>query len=121
VKLKSTEGNSTPIASAIEDCGKDRTSRLAASLVWLRERAISEDLGDVDIPLLDRFIHLVDHPPISKRFRAVAVICESLMVNELQSAPVIQNPDFVLVVIVVPNLKQTYEAVFTAARTKVPV
>ncbi len=121
VKLKSTTGNSTPIASAIEDCAKDRTSRLAETLVWLRERAMTEQLGDVDIPLLNRFINLFDHPPVSKRFRAVAVVCESLLDQELQSAPSVRNPDFTLLVISVPNLKQIYEAAFAAAHATVPL
>lgn len=121
VKLKSTAGNSMPIASAIEDCAKDRTSRLAQTLVWLRERAMTEHLGDVDIPLLDRFINLVDHPPVSKRFRAVAVVCESLVDKELQSAPNVPSPDFSLLVISIPNLKQIYEAVFSAAHATLPV
>lgn len=121
VKLKSTNGDSAPIASAIEDCAKDRTSRLAKTLVWLRERAMTEDLGDVDIPLLNRFINLVDHPPVSKRFRAVAVICASLVDQELPSAPNVPSPDFSLLVIAVPNLKQIYEAVFAATHATVPV
>lgn len=112
VKLKSTNGASTPIASSIADCTKDRTSRLAETLVWLRERAITESLGDVDIRLLDRFINLVDNPPVSKRYRAVAVICEALVDSELETAPTSSSPDFSLLVIAVPNLKQTYEEVF---------
>lgn len=121
VKLKSTAGNSTPITSAIEDCAKDRTSRLAKTLVWLRERAMTEPLGDVDIPLLNRFIDLVDHPPVAKRYRAVAVICNNFVDQELQSAPNVPNSDFSLLVIAVPNLKQTYEAVFAAAHASLPV
>lgn len=116
VKVKSTAGAAMPITSAIEDSTKDQTSRLAATLVWLRERAITDpaQLGDVDIPLLNRFINLIDHPPISRRFRAVAVICESLVGQELWAAPDIPNTDFTLLVIVVPNLRQTYESMFTA-------
>lgn len=121
VKLKSTDGSTTPIASAIEDCAKDRTSRLAQTLVWLRERAMTEPLGDIDIPLLNRFIDLVDNPPVSKRYRAVAVICESLVDRELQTAPNIPSPDFTLLIIAVPNLKQTYEAVYAATHASVPV
>jgi len=120
VKVKSTAGNSTPIASAIADCTKDRTSRLVDTLVWLRERAMFEDLGDIDIPLLDRFINLVRYPTVSKRFRAVAVICDSLSANELLAAPTVANPDFTLVVIQVPDLKATYEAVFAATSAAVP-
>lgn len=121
VKLKSTAGDSTPIESAINDCAKDRTSRLAGTLVWLRERAMTESLGDIDIPLLNRFIDLVDHHPITKRFRAVAVVCESLLDQELLSAPDSANPDFSLLVIAVPNLKQIYEAAFAAANATVPL
>lgn len=116
VKVKSTAGTSTPIASAIEDSVKDQTSRLASTLVWLRERAITDpnQLGDVDIPLLNRFIDLTDHPEISKKFHAIAVICESLVEQELIAAPDTESEDFKLLVIVVPNLKQTYESVFNA-------
>lgn len=121
VKLKSTASNTTPIASAIEDCEKDRTSRLAKTLVWLRERAMTEQPGDVDIPLLNRFIDLVDHPPVAKRYRAVAVICANLVDQELLSAPMVPSPDFSLLVIAVPNLKQTYETVFSAVHASVPV
>lgn len=120
VKLKSTAGASTPITSAIEDCEKDRVSRLASTLVWLRERALTEDLGDVDIALLNRFLDAVDSPPASKRFSAVAVVCESLVNAELAAAPSAASPDFTLVVISVPNLRQTYTAVFAAASASVP-
>jgi hypothetical protein len=121
VKLKSTAGASTPIVSAIEDCAKDRTSRLARTLVWLRERAMTEQLGDVDLPLLNRFINLVENPPVSKRFRAVAVVCDSLVEQELHSAPNVPSSDYSLIVIVVPNLKQTYEAAFAAVHTSISV
>lgn len=116
VKVKSTAGTSTPIASAIEDSAKDQTSRLASTLVWLRERAITDpdQLGDVDIPLLNRFIDLIDHPPISKRFHAIAVICESLAEHELLAAPDTESADFSLLIILVPNLRQTYESLFNA-------
>jgi hypothetical protein len=58
VKAKATAGATAPIAEAITDCRKDRVSRLASTLVWLRERAMTENLGDVDIPLLNRFVAL---------------------------------------------------------------
>ncbi|QGY33226.1 Hachiman antiphage defense system protein HamA [Pantoea cypripedii] len=119
VKAKATSGNSTPIADAIRDCQKDRTSRLASTLVWLRERAMTTDLGDVDIPLLNRFINAVDNPPATKRFRAVAVICNSLIDAELASAPESADPEYTLVVIGVPDLRNTYSAVYAAATNSV--
>jgi hypothetical protein len=119
VKVKSTAATSNPIRSAIDDCAKDRVSRLASTLVWLRERAMTEDLGNVDIPLLNRFINAVDHPPAIQRFRAVAVICEDLLAAELTNAPATTSDEYTLVVISVPNLYTTYNAVFEAARASV--
>ncbi|PPT41772.1 hypothetical protein XarbCFBP8132_11895 [Xanthomonas arboricola] len=119
VKAKATRAPSAPIADAIRDCKKDRTSRLASTLVWLRERALTTSLGDVDVPLLDRFINAVEHPPVAKRFRAVAVICTSFLNDELVAAPSVADPDFTLVVIGVPNLHATYTAAFAAAQNSV--
>lgn len=116
VKTKSTKGPSTPIKDAIEDSAKDRTSRLARTLVWLRERALSESLGDVEIEHLDRFINATGHPAAKKRFRAVAVVCSSLVENELKNAPKAAAPEYTVVVISVPKLLQTYTSVFEAAR-----
>lgn len=48
VKVKSTATPSHPIASAIADCEKDRVSRLANTLVWLRERAMAAGYGGKD-------------------------------------------------------------------------
>ena len=119
VKAKATNGASTPIKDAIADCKKDRTSRLASTLVWLRERALTTDLGDVDLPLLDRFINAVDSQPVTKRFRAVAVICNGFLNDELAAAPAVPDPEFTLVVIGVPNLHATYTAAYAAAQNSV--
>ena len=116
VKTKSTKGTSTPIASAIADSRKDRTSRLANTLVWLRERALVEDLGDVQIEHLDRFIHATDHPPAHKRFQAVAVISTDLLAAELAAAPVEVPAEYTVVVVSIPQLHTLYTAVFGAAR-----
>lgn len=119
VKTKSTAGNSSPIRSAIADCEKDRTGRLAKTLVWLRERALHEDLGTTTINHLERFINAIDHPEARKRFRAVAVVCTSLVDQELVHAPQQQPSDYSVVVIAVPNLKQQYEKVFGAVHATV--
>lgn len=117
VKMKSTNGNSTPIQDAIADCEKDRTSRLSRTLLWLRERALTENLGQVEIAHLNRFINATDYPPAVKTFRAVAVICNSLLNAELPNAPQQVSPDYELVVVAVPNLHAVYNAVFEAAKT----
>lgn len=116
VKTKSTDGASTPITSAIEDSEKDRTSRLAKTLVWLRERAYYESLGEVEVGHLNRFINATDHPPARRRFQAVAVICASLVTKELKSAPKIADPEYTVIVLAVPNLKDAYSAIFESAK-----
>jgi hypothetical protein len=116
VKTKSTNGDSTPIKSAIEDSLKDRTSRLAKTLVWLRERALTEDLGDIKIEHLDRFINATEHAEARKRFRAVAVVSSDLVEAELADAPAEAPADYTVVVISVPELQATYTSVFAAAR-----
>ncbi len=117
VKAKATDGASAPIEKAIEDCAKDRTSRLLRTLLWLKERAIGENLGAVRLDHLDRFINANDHPSAEKRFRAVAIVCSSLVDEELKTAPVEPSHEYTLVVISVPNLHSVYTAVFEAVRS----
>ena len=116
VKAKATNGSSSPIEEAIRDCAKDRTSRLSKTLEWLKERAIGEPLGAVQIDHIDRFIKAIDHPPTTKRFSAVAVICSSLLDAELPKAPAQASSDYTLVLVSVPNLKAVYTAVFDAVK-----
>lgn len=120
VKTKSTKSNFDPISAAIGDSAKDRTSRLARTLVWLRERALVESLGDVQIAHLERFINATDHPQAKKQFHAVAVVCQSLVDEELKHAPKKAAPEYTVIVIAVPDLKETYSAVFAAAQKALP-
>lgn len=116
VKTKSTKSKWAPIPAAIRDCEKDRTSRLAKTLTWLRERELSDGvLGDVTVPQLDRFINSPQTGPYEKRFRAVAVICTSLIRGELKTVPAAHSQEFELVVIGVSSLQKTYTDVFNAA------
>jgi hypothetical protein len=120
VKTKSTTGASEPIKSSIEDCEKDRTSRLVGTLLWLRDRAITGSAEGATVAQLNRFIHSAGLPQATKRFQAVAVVCESLVAAEVKAAPAQLSPDYTLVVIAVPDLKGTYTAVFDAAKNAVP-
>ena len=121
VKAKATGGAFDPIADAIEGMEKDRTSRLARTLVWLRERAIADDIGAVTIPQLERFIHATGHPPYNRHFNAIAVICTSLVHGILDGFTPPTLPDnCALIVMDVPDLYHTYSAVFEAVQTSVP-
>lgn len=114
VKTKSTPGTFAPITAAIGDAKKDRGGRLAKTLVWLRERAMDTDLGTVSIAQLSRFIDAVDYPPASREFRAVAVICSTLIDAELRDIEVPATDECALIVISVPDLKRNYEELFEA-------
>ncbi len=114
-KMKATDNKQWhPITKAIEGCEKDRTSRLASTLVWLRERALMEDLGEVQLVHLKRFINAVDYPPAQKRYFAVAIVCESLLAGELADAPKTSPADYTVVVISVPEFHNVYNLVFEA-------
>lgn len=119
VKAKSGKGAFAPIRRAIEGCEKDRMSRLAHTLVWLRDKSFTEDLGELKIEHLNRFIEAIDHPPAQKRFQAVAVVSADLLEGELADAPSEAPAGYTVVVISVPELKATYTSVFEAARKAV--
>jgi hypothetical protein len=87
--------------------------------VWLKERAILDDLGTTSIAHVDRFIEATDHPPAQKQFRAVAVLCTSLLDEELESAPELAPTDYTVFVVAVPDLKRRYEALFDAVQASV--
>lgn len=120
VKAKSTKSNFEPIKKAIEGCETDRTSRLAGTLVWLRERAITGATEGASVAQLSRFIEPAELPPTVKRFQAVAVVCDSLVTAEAAKAPLKPSPDYEVVIISVPKLKDTYEAAYTNALSAVP-
>lgn len=120
VKAKSTKSKFEPIKKAIEGCETDRTSRLAGTLVWLRERAITGATEGASVAQLTRFIEPAGHPPTVKKFQAVAVVCDSLAAAEAAKAPATPSPDYEVVVISVPKLKDTYEAAYTTAMNAVP-
>jgi hypothetical protein len=120
VKTKATAGPGSPVAKVIVDCEKPRTSRLTKTLLWLRDRAITEDLGSTTVGHLERFINATDHPPAQKLFRGVVVICTSLLEAELNHVPDEKSTDYTIVIIAIAQLQQLYEEVFEAAQAIVP-
>src|SRR6266568_1099323 len=95
VKAKATAGDFSPISAAITGCAKDRLSRLAKTLAWLKDRAIGENLGCIDLAHLNRFINATDYPPATKRFCAIAVISSGLVDAEIaKDAPQEEPADY---------------------------
>ena len=120
VKTKSTSSSFDPISAALAGSDKDQLDRLDNTLLWLRERALTEDLGPVTLHHLNRFIERTDHPPVQTHFRAVAVVCTSVETKVLADAAEAPQRDAELVVITVPELKTQYESVFDAAARSLP-
>ena len=120
VKAKATASNFRPIAKAIEGSQKDSTSRLGRTLVWLRDRVLLEDIGAVTISQLNRFINATEFPPYTRRFHAIAVICSTLVDDELTTlVPADIPPGCALAVISVPDLLNTYTTVYEAVQQSV--
>jgi uncharacterized protein DUF1837 len=119
-KAKATVGNFAPIPAAIAGSQKDRTSRLSRTLVWLRERALLQDIGAVTVDQLNRFINATEFPPCIREFHAIAVICSDLVETELANLVPATIPNgCALAVISIPNLHNTYTTVFEAVHQSV--
>lgn len=112
VKMKSTPSNGDPIADARRDSAKDRVSRLAKTLVWLKERAMT-DL-EIEIESVERFLRATENPPYSKKFQAVAVVDEEYLDSELAKIILPLDQDCDLVIITIQTLHATYTAVYEA-------
>jgi hypothetical protein len=115
VKTKSTNSDFRPISKAISGCEKDRVGRLSRTLTWLRERAITEALGETTLAHIERYTRATDYPPATKRFFAAAVVCESLVDAEITiDAPGTPSSEFEVIIISVPELHRIYNAVYAA-------
>lgn len=115
VKAKATPGPFAPIARAIEGSLLDQASRLTRTLVWLRERAITDGIGDFSLAQLNRFINATDHPPYIRTFHAIAVVCTNLVDQEIATLIPDDIPEnCALVVLSVPELRVAYTTVYAA-------
>jgi len=114
VKVKSTNGPSKPISSALSDSKKDRTSRLAKTLTWLYERTLRKDNTDLTLSQIKRFRDTTDYPEYTKTFNAVAVVCSNLVEQELVNDPPVHDPQHNIILIAVPSLKSVYEDTYDA-------
>ena len=120
VKAKATASTFRPIENAIAGSQLDSTSRLSRTFVWLRERSLlGDDIGAISLPQLQRFIDATEFPPYARRFHAIAVICTSLLANELAFVPTTIPQNCALVILSIPNLRETYTTVYQAVQDSV--
>jgi len=120
-KQKATSSEFCPISQAVEGFIKDRTGRLARTLVWLREKAIDREHRNT-IKFLERFTHDLS-VEFAKYFKAVAVIDRSLLDEEITRDLELPEQDgsFEVLVLGISDLKRLYETVFERAVEEVTV
>jgi hypothetical protein len=120
VKAKATTSTFRPIEDAIAGSQLDSTSRLSRTFVWLRERSLlGDDIGAITLSQLQRFIDATEFPPYTRQFHAIAVICTSLLANELAFVPATIPQNCALVILSIPNLRETYTTVYQAVQDSV--
>jgi hypothetical protein len=116
-KAKATASKDNPILDAINGIKKDHISRLAKTLVWLKERYTVTEPNSDKIKFIERFINSQqeEYGQYTKHFKAVAVIDASFLDNELSEE--IDKPpqighDLEIIVISINSLKQAYETTY---------
>lgn len=117
VKSKATQGAHRPAVDAVHDLEKDRTSRLAKTLTWMKRRAITTGLDDIHVSHIERFERAIEHPAARREFVAACLYCDSLVDADLSGTPLSSTSDVELVVISVPDLRGAYSDIFSAALT----
>jgi hypothetical protein len=112
VKAKATKGKFDPIAAARDGSTSDRDGRLINTLLWLKDKALTDGSDVVEVAQLDRFIRAVDHPHASWDFCAVAVIDSTFVSDEIAKATAPASGECTLIVISIPELKMRYTELF---------
>lgn len=112
-KAKATRQTKNPIIEAIEGMKKDVLTRLADTLVWLKDRAIQGGNAE-SVNKLQKLLDPVAYGSYEKKFKAIAIIDKDLFVEPLHTQKDIAdlNFDFELIAIVIPSLKKNYETIF---------
>jgi hypothetical protein len=80
---------------------------------------LGDDIGAITLLQLQRFIDATEFPPYERQFNAIAVICTSLLANELAFVPTTIPQNCALVILSIPNLRETYTTVYQAVQDSV--
>lgn len=111
VKTKATSSKFNPIEKAIEDISKNHNTKLFKTLYWVKKK-YSADSNKKMVDSINRFL-TVEMPSYKKQFKAIAVIDDSLLQDEIGKAYSLPNlENFELIVISINNLKNTYNEFF---------
>ncbi len=121
-KTKATKNNSyDPSKNAVAGAHDDFVSRLSTSLTWLKSRYVKERNGE-QMTRVERFLDPVTHGTYQKHFKAVVVIDDALLADELSRdrdlSEFVFDVNFEILLVSIERLKtayeQTYENVLTS-------
>lgn len=114
IKSKATRNNSyDPIKNAVEGAYDDFVRRLAVSLNWLKAKYAKEN-NVRSLEYLKRFLDPVSYGEYKKNFKAIVVIDDSLIKEEIVRDREIQefNAEFEIILISMKDLKSCYETTY---------
>ena len=106
-KMKATKSKECRIQEAVEGANTDKVSRLAKTLLWLRDKYAKD--GDMKMrKYIERYLEPVEKETYSKNFKAFAIIDNEFEKFEI-SQPIINDNDISIIIIIMDNLKDMYE------------
>jgi len=106
-KMKALASTDHRIQDAIIGASKDKKSRMAKTLSWLEERYARDGVKD-KIKLIERFKDPATHGDYQKKFKAIAIVDNTLETGETGKS--FTNIDNVCVIVFsIEDLKKAYE------------
>lgn len=119
IKAKATKNNRyDPIKNAVDGAHEDFVSRLSVSLAWLKSRYVKERDGE-QLARVERFLDPVTYGTYHKHFKAVVVIDDALLAEEVarERSLVALPAEFEILLISIQGLKSAYERTYRNVRT----
>lgn len=111
VKAKATKKNDSAILKAVKDAEKDYLNRLAETLIWLKRKY--KEIDDISgFNSIQRFCDPLKTITFHKHFKAIAVIDKNFLSSEKRPKTTTIKDDLEIILILIDNLKGTYETVY---------
>lgn len=114
IKAKTTDSKRyNPIKNAVYGAHEDFVSRLGVSLAWLKSRYVKERDGD-RVARVERFLDPVTYGTYHKHFKAVVVIDDALLAEEVaRERSLVGFPtEFEILLVSIQGLKSAYERTY---------
>jgi hypothetical protein len=106
-KMKATRSSVNKIQEAIDGAQKDKTTRLAKTLVWLKQKYARE--GNTQMSkFIERYSDPVALGTFSKIYKAFVILDSKFEPSEIRQS-MNNNEGIIMIVVVMNNLKDIYE------------